>query len=226
MHASKGREYEAVVIFDYAADLDILEDQEVEEERRVFYVGMTRAHDSLLITFDGSKPLHRFVRESIAPVLPNERHEIDGKRFVLEGQQRKATIDQKRANDKLSEIADGRKLARLEAKLAKTQKVVESLESELEETRAKLGKLGIWQWFLGQKSQFEKKVAETDQDLTVRRSELSELDDEVTYLRADPERYKEPFVREVEEATRRLRDLDQQERALSDRLDQLDLIGG
>jgi hypothetical protein len=64
IHASKGREYRSVVIPEYWVDLSRLPAAEVEEERRVLYVGVTRAQESALITYDSAQPeRHPFLRE-------------------------------------------------------------------------------------------------------------------------------------------------------------------
>ena len=57
IHAAKGREYDSVVIPDYDCDVTRWEPREVEEERRVVYVGVTRARDAALFTVDTSTGL-------------------------------------------------------------------------------------------------------------------------------------------------------------------------
>lgn len=49
IHASKGLEYPAVILIDAAADILPAADNDLEEERRIFYVGMTRARGSLIL---------------------------------------------------------------------------------------------------------------------------------------------------------------------------------
>ena len=72
IHAAKGREYDAVAIPDYDCDVTRWETAEIEEERRVVYVGVTRARDSALLTIDTSRPyVHPFLRELV------ERPELD-----------------------------------------------------------------------------------------------------------------------------------------------------
>jgi len=72
IHAAKGREYAAVAIPDYDCDVTRWEAAEIEEERRVVYVGVTRARDSALLTIDTSRPyVHPFLRELV------ERPELD-----------------------------------------------------------------------------------------------------------------------------------------------------
>ena len=72
IHAAKGREYAAIAIPDYDCDVTRWEAAEIEEERRVVYVGVTRARDSALLTVDTSRPyVHPFLRELV------ERPELD-----------------------------------------------------------------------------------------------------------------------------------------------------
>ncbi len=66
VHAAKGREYDAVVIPDYDCDTSRWEPLAVEEERRVVYVGVTRARDTALFTVDTSGGfVHPFLRELV-----------------------------------------------------------------------------------------------------------------------------------------------------------------
>jgi DNA helicase-2/ATP-dependent DNA helicase PcrA len=68
IHAAKGREYQSVVIPDYDCDVTRWNRAEIEEERRVVYVGVTRARDSVLMTVDTSLPyVHPFLRELVEP---------------------------------------------------------------------------------------------------------------------------------------------------------------
>ncbi len=74
IHAAKGREYAAVAIPDYDCDVSFWSPAEIEEERRVLYVGVTRARDAVLLTLDSSRPyVHPFLRELVAPPEPTER---------------------------------------------------------------------------------------------------------------------------------------------------------
>jgi superfamily I DNA/RNA helicase len=68
IHAAKGREYRSIVIADYAVDLGALTAAQLEEERRVLYVALTRAAESVLLTVDTRKRVpHQFVRELADP---------------------------------------------------------------------------------------------------------------------------------------------------------------
>jgi DNA helicase-2/ATP-dependent DNA helicase PcrA len=73
IHAAKGREYDAVVIPDYDCDVSRWEPPQVEEERRVVYVGVTRARDTALFTVDTSVGfVHPFLRELVEAPDPDE----------------------------------------------------------------------------------------------------------------------------------------------------------
>lgn len=77
IHAAKGREYAAAVIADYDCDISAWSPAEIEEERRVLYVALTRARDSVLLTLDSSRPyVHPFLRELVASPGPTERGDI------------------------------------------------------------------------------------------------------------------------------------------------------
>ena len=77
IHAAKGREYDAVVIPDYDCDVSRWEAAQVEEERRVVYVGVTRARDTALFTVDTSAGfVHPFLRELVEPPGPGEHEAL------------------------------------------------------------------------------------------------------------------------------------------------------
>ena len=77
IHASKGREYHSVVIPDYDCDVSRWGPAEVEEERRVVYVGVTRARDAALFTVDTSTGfVHPFLRELVEEPEPGEHEAL------------------------------------------------------------------------------------------------------------------------------------------------------
>ena len=54
------------MIPDYDCDVTRWDAAEIEEERRVVYVGVTRARDTALLTVDTSRPyVHPFLRELV-----------------------------------------------------------------------------------------------------------------------------------------------------------------
>ncbi len=77
IHAAKGREYHSVVVPDYDCDVSRWSAAEVEEERRVVYVGVTRARDAVLFTVDTSAGfVHPFLRELVEPPDPGEHESL------------------------------------------------------------------------------------------------------------------------------------------------------
>jgi ATP-dependent DNA helicase Rep len=77
IHAAKGREYHSVAIPDYDCDISRWSAAEVEEERRVLYVGVTRARDSALFTVDTSAGfVHPFLRELVESPDPGEHETL------------------------------------------------------------------------------------------------------------------------------------------------------
>ena len=77
IHAAKGREYDSVVIPDYDCDVSRWSAAEVEEERRVVYVGVTRARDAALFTVDTSSGfVHPFLRELVEAPDPGEHEAL------------------------------------------------------------------------------------------------------------------------------------------------------
>ena len=77
IHAAKGREYNSVVIPDYDCDVSRWSAAEVEEERRVVYVGVTRARDAVLFSVDTSTGfVHPFLRELVEPPDPGEHETL------------------------------------------------------------------------------------------------------------------------------------------------------
>jgi DNA helicase-2/ATP-dependent DNA helicase PcrA len=76
IHKAKGKEFQNVIYFNLSqAEHTSQKAQFVEEERRVAYVGATRAKDDLLITFSATKPSDFLAEISLDPkfkILTNE----------------------------------------------------------------------------------------------------------------------------------------------------------
>lgn len=56
VHRAKGLEFDNVAILHYSDDLDLDTPEKLEEERRVFYVAVTRAKENLLVTTPRTNP--------------------------------------------------------------------------------------------------------------------------------------------------------------------------
>lgn len=81
IHASKGLEFDHVFIPDCNEKMyphgSITEEESIEEERRIFYVGMTRAKRNLeLLCIRGTKIRPRFISRFLNPILKNYPMEI------------------------------------------------------------------------------------------------------------------------------------------------------
>ena len=81
IHSAKGREYHAVAIPDYDCDVTRWSAAQIEEERRVVYVGVTRARDTVLLTVNASRPyVHPFLRELVEAPRPGEHAALVARR--------------------------------------------------------------------------------------------------------------------------------------------------
>ncbi|HET6494170.1 MAG TPA: ATP-dependent helicase [Thermoleophilia bacterium] len=95
IHSAKGREYQAVVIPDYDCDVTRWSPSEIEEERRVVYVGVTRARDTVLVTVNASRPyVHPFVRELVEAPHSGEHASLVAQ--LLHEQDQDATLPSRR----------------------------------------------------------------------------------------------------------------------------------
>lgn len=63
-HASKGREFDRVLIGGATNEAFPNKDSPIEEERRLMYVAMTRAREHLVVSADPEKPFSPFIAES------------------------------------------------------------------------------------------------------------------------------------------------------------------
>ena len=76
IHKSKGKEFQNVIYFNLSqAEHNSQKAQFIEEERRVTYVGATRAKDDLLITFSSTKPSEFLKEISLDPEFKALNHE-------------------------------------------------------------------------------------------------------------------------------------------------------
>ena len=70
LHAAKGLEFDCVFITGLQEDLLPLSGQNMSEERRLFYVGVTRAMQDLYVTFSSSN------------IIEGEKIEAEPSRFL------------------------------------------------------------------------------------------------------------------------------------------------
>lgn len=72
IHSSKGLEYERVFLMDVADGILPKENSDLEEERRLFYVGMTRAKEDLAVFTFRKEALTSAFADSLFPPAPRE----------------------------------------------------------------------------------------------------------------------------------------------------------
>lgn len=224
MHASKGREYEAVVLFDYGSDLGKLTPEQLEEERRVCYVGMTRARTSLLLTIDSNKPLHQFIRESIRPAQSDEEAEIRSRKTLVRERVRDAAIDVAQAKQRLEAIADGREQARLQADQARDLDHASELEQRLLPLEQWLERSRLWHKLAGKRARVAGEARPLRSTLAEVQARLDGRERDLTLLTAEAALYLAPFEEDHAKALGRRRAAEQELAALDNRLSQLRLL--
>jgi ATP-dependent DNA helicase UvrD/PcrA len=139
MHSSKGREYETVVLFDYHSNLADFTPEETEEERRLFYVGLTRARETVLLTVDGAREgLHRFFRDAIEAAGPEESERLLRERQQLREQDKRLTIQMAHVQDELDAIFSGQALTEAKAAVADASSELEVQASSVRELGEKI----------------------------------------------------------------------------------------
>lgn len=224
IHAAKGREYEAVVLFDYNPDLTQLTDSEVEEERRVFYVGMTRARDSLLMTVNANKPLHRFVRDSIAPAAPREQERIEEEQIALRPQEKEATVAVAQAEDRIAQLVDGREQTRLLVERDKALEHAEKLNASVTQLEDRLEQSGLWDKLSLRRARTRTELAVVRDEFARASVEAKATEDELTFFGADLRRYTEPLQATLAKARDHLAALDRARKVLESRVHELQLL--
>ncbi len=99
LHKSKGLEFPVVFLAgldrDYMPSPRAVEEGNIDEERRLFYVGMTRAQKRLYLTYPGTKVFRGKVREVIPCTFLHEIPEefLDGKIGEREDEEKQAYFD-------------------------------------------------------------------------------------------------------------------------------------
>jgi ATP-dependent DNA helicase UvrD/PcrA len=227
IHSSKGREYDGVVLYDYDADLEKLSAREVEEERRVFYVGLTRARHSALITLDAnSDRLPQFVRESIAPRRPQEELEIKARRRELRDAEGDAVVAAAKLQKQLDSIASGDELARSAVLLKCATAAVAAAITELATLTSLLDHPTMWARLRGHVARARREAAVLEDDLATRRRERDALDRRVAVLETEPAIVAAPIQEELQRKHDELDAARAGQARLRSRLRLLELLGG
>ena len=184
MHSSKGREYDSVVLYDYGASLGQLDADQVEEERRVFYVGMTRGKSAVLLTIDQNKGVHRFVRESDSFRCSERAAAVEARLAGLQADEQGAVVVLRKANDALDDIVSGaRRLSRLTADCDAQSDKCRDLQERLGQATAEFEAMGLWDKVAGRHRRSAARTIESlTTDLAAEQSKLDSLRDQVHRL--------------------------------------------
>jgi hypothetical protein len=185
---------------------------------------MTRARESLLLTIDTNKPLHDFIRESIAPAHDAEREELEAAALALRPERKAADVTLARAKDKLRQIEDGREQQALCAAQAAAAERAERLTAELEALEQWLADSRIWHKLNGRRRRATREAEHVHGKRDDAKAEAARLDDDLLRLASSPERYAEPFEEDTAAAQRQVTDLDRRKAIIDDRLSQLGLL--
>jgi hypothetical protein len=133
IHGAKGREWRSVCLFDTSIStfVDQSHETNIEEERRIFYVGMTRARECLHISYINGKQ-HPFIGEALLPTQLLGKEENDATVWLSKARP-KVLAAQKRLADqnlwideietRISELHSGERIKTL--KLQKAEKEYE-----------------------------------------------------------------------------------------------------
>lgn len=191
LHSSKGREYEAVVLFDYDLDLSELAAHEVEEERRVFYVGLTRARDSALITIDGRRDsLHPFIKETIFQGEPEEVQDIQARLRDLRSNEEALVIDRTKVQAAIEAVFSGEEIRGSEQHLRVLREQLSNEEQalvELESWLSEGGVRGLWRRASRKRQDVLANAASANAAVERTRATGHDLERRMLLVRGDPE---------------------------------------
>lgn len=228
IHAAKGREYEAVAIYDYAPKLTGMSRLELEEERRVLYVGATRAANTLLMTIDMSGGLHPYIKEMIKPGATGEKVAASRKSRELESLHKRLVIDHARHHQALDEIFSGAELERLKQRIVEIPGLIEKEHSNIGRLRSSLDSSALtrlWSTLTGSRRKLSATLAASIAAKSALDHEMTQLEDRVLLLENDPELAARDVRRASETASaEKLRNTQEMER-LRWRIDELSLLG-
>jgi hypothetical protein len=129
IHASKGKEFDHVILYDIE-EKDIKSiDKDEEEERRIIYVGMTRAIKSLFVTTNKGNISH-FVKEMV--------FHSKYKGYSLEEIEDLLIRDKREKDEYQDEISSiDKNIMELQLKYDKIEKEIKILEDEIRELKLK-----------------------------------------------------------------------------------------
>ena len=228
IHASKGREYQSVVIVDYEPDLSRMTSIQSEEERRVLYVGVTRAKESVLLTVDRSKPtVHPYVRELIEPPTVHETSQVKSEMDRLEAEERDRIVEVARSRQKLASLRSGDEERRCRDRLVELDREIERLDArvrELEQAMIAGGIRGLLSSLFGQRGRLERDRDHVREERARVGDESATLNTRLLLLAEEPEFVARESERNLRADENALADNRAAQARLASRLVELDLL--
>jgi len=221
IHASKGREYESVVLPDYCPDIGKMSTSMLEEERRVFYVGMTRAKYSLLLTIADPVSVNKFIRESIRPPRLHEESEVLAEVARLIESGKTASAEVSRRNNRIKEAQDGTLLAELKIRRSNLNGQHTVAQGVAGDLKQQVAECGFFSRVSGKLKRLEKGLAEANAQVAVIKSELATIEQDILLLEDDVDRFLEPLIRDHMAAVIELLRLDDKRAQADNRLIQI-----
>jgi superfamily I DNA/RNA helicase len=224
IHAAKGREYHSVVLHDFDVALEKLAPHEIEEERRVFYVGMTRAERGLLITADEGRLPHRFVIESIRPLEDGEETRLASMRRTLRDEKSHLLGEAGELDDEVCRYESGAELARQREALVLLEEVEATLTGRIGELESGLEHSSVIDAVLGRKRKARAELAELRANFDTALEHTRAQRKLVGRITHDPGAFVDPLRERAVQVRRRLLRTDEQLAAIERREEELRIL--
>ena len=223
IHSAKGREYRSVVVLDYHCDLARLAPNQVEEERRVLYVGVTRAKEDVLLTIDAAGgSVHPFFKELIRPAEKLEAESVRRRLDELPEPEEDAVVEREEARTELELVTSGKALEDAKRQFAQLggKDELKSVKDGLAKTEREMEELGFWSGVSGRRTRLLRQLAEQKQQLAA----LEKANRKFLLLRGDPEKAARPAAQRLEKAEADIASLAVERAVLESRLIELGIL--
>jgi DNA helicase II / ATP-dependent DNA helicase PcrA len=228
IHAAKGREFNNVVLYDYQSKIPDVKKQEfLEEERRVMYVGVTRAIENLLITIDGDRKVHQFVKELILEPSPGEIHSIEEKLSRLIKRHRANSVEISNAKRRKNDVDSGEELRGIRLKFDRLSALIVTIENELASIEDQLQKWGFSRFksfVSGERSRLKFERSKISDNLSELNVDFRAVESRFEMLNEDPETAKKLLAEEIKTAEGIHKKIEDEQAQLEDRRTEIGLL--
>jgi len=203
IHSAKGREYRSVVIVDYDTQSVRTSESDAEEERRVLYVGMTRARESLLFAL-ATPPgkTDPYVIDTIRPPKTDEKRRLAGEIDTATGAVASARERVATAERWIAELDNGAAYIRLRDELEQTRAELQSVRSRYTSLVESGWWVRLWDGLLLHISKSGRAILRELSELRTREEQLSGCEEERRTLVQRLEYARDEVVASAEETHR------------------------